>query len=193
MTSRFKPRAALAFIAPALTLALAYSGPARAQSVVPQNELPHQNAPAQQGSISPAMRQDIEAGLRYPLPTDFMPRAAQALQALQAANIRPPDSTRLSLQETIRQIGGLPGVASILSAHGFTPESFTMGMTAFGMTVAATNGQSLPAGLPAPNPANVALFHAHPDQVTALMQAMGAPPGQSGTSPAANGTGYGQE
>lgn len=134
---------------------------------------------APQHSIPPAMMQDIAAGLRYPLPADFMPRAAETLKALQAANIRPPDSTQLSLQATIAQIASVPGVTQILSAHGFTPETFTMGMTAFGMTLAATNGQPLPTGLPAPNPANVAQFHAHPEQVTALMQAMGAPPGQN--------------
>lgn len=134
---------------------------------------------AAQPSIPPAMMQDIATGLRYPLPADFMPRAADALRALQAANIRPPNSTQLSLQATIAQIAAVPGVTQILSAHGFTPESFTMGMTAFGMTLAATNGQTLPSGLPAPNPENVAQFHAHPDQVTALMQAMGAPPGQN--------------
>ncbi|GBR14277.1 hypothetical protein AA105894_1033 [Asaia spathodeae NBRC 105894] len=139
-----------------------------------------QTAPqAQQQTLSPVMKQDIEAGLRYPLPADFMPRAAETLQALQAANIRPPNSTQLSLQQTIGQIAATPGVPAILSAHGFTPESFTMGMTAFGMTLAATNGQALPAGLPAPNAGNVALFHAHPEQVTALMQAMGTPPGQN--------------
>lgn len=140
-----------------------------------------QNAPAgaqSQQSIPPEMRQDIEAGLGYPLPADFMPRAAQTVQALQAANIRPPNSTQMSLRATIAQMQSIPGLPAILSAHGFTPETFVMGMTAFGMTVAATNGQPLPAGLPAPNPANVALFHAHPDQVTALMQAMGTPPGQ---------------
>ncbi|WP_240993634.1 hypothetical protein [Asaia bogorensis] len=141
-----------------------------------------QNAPSvaqSQQSIPPEMRQDIEAGLGYPLPADFMPRAAQTVQALQAANIRPPNSTQMSLRATIAHMQSIPGLPAILSTHGFTPESFVMGMTAFGMTVAATNGQPLPAGLPAPNPANIALFHAHPDQVTALMQAMGAPPGQA--------------
>jgi len=159
--------------ASALCLCGALAAPAFAQTApefVPQS---------QQHALSPAMRQDIEAGLRYPLPADFMPRAAETLQALQAANIRPPNSTQLSLQQTIGQIAATPRVPEILSAHGFTPESFTMGMTAFGMTLAATNGQALPAGLPAPNPSNVALFHAHPEQVTALMQAMGTPPGQN--------------
>ncbi|WP_035442904.1 hypothetical protein [Asaia platycodi] len=159
--------------ASALCLCGALAAPAFAQTApefVPQS---------QQQALSPAMRQDIEAGLRYPLPADFMPRAAETLQALQAANIRPPNSTQLSLQQTIGQIAATPRVPEILSAHGFTPESFTMGMTAFGMTLAATNGQALPAGLPAPNPSNVALFHAHPEQVTALMQAMGTPPGQN--------------
>ncbi|GAB6853665.1 hypothetical protein [Asaia astilbis] len=133
----------------------------------------------QQPALNPAMQQDLKAGLQYPLPQDFMDRAAQTLQALQAANIRPPDSTRLTLRQTIAQIASTPGVPEILNAHGFTPESFTMGMTAFGMTLAATNGQPVPPGLPAANPANISLFHAHPDQVTALMQAMGTPPSQN--------------
>lgn len=157
----------------ALCLCGALAAPAFAQTA------PELAPQSQQQALSPAMKQDIEAGLRYPLPADFMPRAAETLQALQAANIRPPNSTQLSLQQTVGQIAATPGVPEILSAHGFTPESFTMGMTAFGMTLAATNGQALPAGLPAPNSGNVALFHAHPEQVTALMQAMGTPPGQN--------------
>ena len=157
----------------ALCLCGALAAPAFAQTA------PELAPQSQQQALSPAMKQDIEAGLRYPLPADFMPRAAETLQALQAANIRPPNSTQLSLQQTVGQIAATPGVPEILRAHGFTPESFTMGMTAFGMTLAATNGQALPAGLPAPNPSNVALFHAHPEQVTALMQAMGTPPGQN--------------
>ncbi|WP_336944940.1 hypothetical protein [Asaia sp. HN010] len=159
--------------ASAFCLCGALAAPAFAQTT------PQADPQAQQQTLSPTMKQDIEAGLHYPLPADFMPRAAETLQALQAANIRPPNSARLSLQQTIGQIAATPGVPAILSAHGFTPESFTMGITAFGMTLAATNGQSLPAGLPAPNSGNVALFHAHPEQVTALMQAMGTPPGQN--------------
>ncbi len=154
-------------LSPAMTIS-----DARAQTSI-------DGAPSQQRNIPPEMRQDIEAGLRYPLPADFMSRAAQTIQALQAANIRPPNSTQMSLRATIGQIQSIPGLPAILEAHGFTPESFVMGMTAFGMTVAATNGQPLPAGLPAANPANIALFHAHPEQVTALMQAMGTPPGQA--------------
>ncbi|WP_025886315.1 hypothetical protein [Asaia prunellae] len=159
--------------AAALGIVMLGTTPLMAQTVA-------QNAPqSQQQALSPAMRADIETGLRYTLPGDFLPRAAETLQALQAANIRPPNSTRLSLQQTISQIASTPGVPEILNAHGFTPESFTMGITAFGMTLAATNGQTLPAGFPAPNPSNVALFHTHPEQVTALMQAMGTPPGQN--------------
>ncbi|WP_438382856.1 hypothetical protein ABHV46_03960 [Asaia sp. BMEF1] len=159
--------------ASAFCLCGALAAPAFAQTT------PQADPQAQQQTLSPTMKQDIEAGLHYPLPADFMPRAAETLQALQAANIRPPNSAQLSLQQTIGQIAATPGVPAILSAHGFTPESFTMGMTAFGMTLAATNGQSLPAGLPAPNSGNVELFHAHPEQVIALMQAMGTPPGQN--------------
>lgn len=159
--------------ASAFCLCGALAAPAFAQTT------PQADPQAQQQTLSPTMKQDIEAGLHYPLPADFMPRAAETLQALQAANIRPPNSAQLSLQQTIGQIAATPGVPAILSAHGFTPESFTMGMTAFGMTLAATNGQSLPAGLPAPNSGNVELFHAHPEQVTALMQAMGTPPLQN--------------
>jgi len=183
MILRLKTASRFAALIPALGLATLSLTCAQAQTMqtqgMPTQAIPGQSAPAQSGSISPEMRQDIETGLRYPLPADFMPRAAQTLQALQAANIRPPNSTQLSLRATIAQIASIPGVPEILNAHGFTPETFLMGMTAFGMTLAATNGQALPAGLPAANPANVALFHAHPDQVTTLMQAMGAPPGQN--------------
>lgn len=137
-----------------------------------------QNAPAPQ-QLSPAARTDVTAGMNYRLPPDFMTRAAAALQALQGSGIQPPNSTGLSLRDTIAQVATIPGLPPLLSAHGFTPESFVMGMTAFGMTLAATNGQQLPPGIPQPNPANVSLFHAHPDQVTSLMQAMGTPPGQA--------------
>ncbi|GBR28435.1 hypothetical protein [Kozakia baliensis] len=136
-------------------------------------------APSQ---MTPAMQADIAAGMNYRLPNDFIPRATSTLQALQAAGIQPPNSTNLSLRDTIARIGSVPGLPQILHAHGFSPEQFVMGMTAFGMTLAATNGQNLPSGIPQPNPANVALFHAHPEQVTALMQAMGTPPGQSSSA-----------
>lgn len=148
----------------------------------PPGGMPQQQAPAQQ--IPPQMRADITAGMRYPLPANFMPRARQTLQNLSEAGIQPPNSTGLSLQQTIAAMRDTPGVEQILSQQGFTPETFVMGMTAFGMTLAATNGQKLPAEIPSPDPANVKLFHEHPEDVTKLMEAMGTPPQQQGQQPA---------
>lgn len=146
----------------------------------PSGAMPQQQQ-AQQ--MPPQMRADITAGMRYPLPANFMPRASQTLQNLSAAGIQPPNSTGMSLQQTIAAMHSTPGVEQILSQQGFTPETFVMGMTAFGMTLAATNGQKLPADIPPPNPANVKLFHEHPEDVTHLMEAMGTPPQQQGQQP----------
>nr|WP_040507647.1 hypothetical protein [Gluconobacter morbifer] len=132
--------------------------------------------PQQQQQLSPQARADIERAMHYTLPPDFMPRAAATLSALQASNIQPPNSQGATLEQTIARVGQVPGLTPILQQHGFTPATFVMGVTAFGMTLAASNGQQLPQGMPSPNPANVALFKAHPDQVSALMQAMGSPP-----------------
>ncbi|GBQ93418.1 MULTISPECIES: hypothetical protein [Gluconobacter] len=137
--------------------------------------VPLQGTPQQTPQIPPQVRADTERAMQYPLPPDFMTRAAATIAELQARNIQPPNSHGTGLADTISRISQIPGLAPVLQSHGFTPESFVMGMTTFGMTLAASNGQ-LPAGMPSPNPANVALFKAQPEQVTALMQAMGNPP-----------------
>ncbi|MBF0852750.1 hypothetical protein HKD25_01640 [Gluconobacter wancherniae] len=145
-----------------------------AQGVQSQTEVDGQpgNSAAQ---MPPQVRADITRAMQYPLPADFMNRASATLGELSQNGIQPPSSQGMSLEATIHQMTRISGLEPILREHGFTPESFVMGMTAFGMTIAASNGQ-LPAGLPSPNPANVALFQAHPEQVNALMQAMGNPP-----------------
>lgn len=152
----------------------AYSGgtPGQSQTQIDGNA-PLQGAATPQ--VSPQVRADTQRAMGYPLPPDFMTRATATVAELQARNIQPPSSHGASLSDTIRQIGQIPGLAPVLQSHGFTPETFVMGMTTFGMTLAASNGQ-LPAGMPSPNPANVALFKAQPQQVSALMQAMGNPP-----------------
>ncbi|MFT8345484.1 hypothetical protein [Gluconobacter oxydans] len=154
----------------------AYQGgvPSQSQTQI-DGSAPLQGAPQQTQQVSPQVRADTERAMHYPLPPDFMTRAAATIAELQARNIQPPNSHGTSLSETIRQISQVPGLAPVLQSHGFTPESFVMGMTTFGMTLAASNGQ-LPTGMPSPNPSNVALFKAQPEQVTALMQAMGNPP-----------------
>ncbi|WP_408873828.1 hypothetical protein [Gluconobacter roseus] len=155
----------------------AYQGgvPSQSQTQI-DGSTPVQGAPAQQApQVSPQVRADTERAMHYPLPPDFMTRAAATIAELQARNIQPPNSHGTSLGDTIRQISQVPGLAPVLQSHGCTPETFVMGMTAFGMTLAASNGQ-LPTGMPSPNPSNVALFKAQPGQVTALMQAMGNPP-----------------
>lgn len=162
---------------PLTAQAQSYPAPGYQGGVPSQTQIdgsaPVQGAPQQQ--VSPQVRADTERAMQYPLPPDFMTRAAATIAELQARNIQPPNSHGTGLSETIRQISQVPGLAPVLQSHGFTPESFVMGMTTFGMTLAASNGQ-LPAGMPSPNPSNVALFKAQPEQVTALMQAMGNPP-----------------
>ncbi|WP_249199750.1 hypothetical protein [Gluconobacter sp. Dm-62] len=152
----------------------AYQGGVQSQTQI-DGSAPVQGAPQQAPQVSPQVRADTERAMHYPLPPDFMTRASATIAELQARNIQPPNSHGTGLGDTIRQISQVPGLAPVLQSHGFTPESFVMGMTAFGMTLAASNGQ-LPAGMPSPNPTNVALFKAQPEQVTALMQAMGNPP-----------------
>lgn len=136
-----------------------------------------QDAPPGGGaSMSPGMRADVESGLAYRLPSDFMSRAMGTVESLRSAQIAPPDSSSLTLQQTIDRVSATPGVPQILSAHGFTPRDFVLGLTAFGMTVAIMHGQKPPAGFPSPDPGNIALLKAHPAETARLMQAMGMPP-----------------
>ena len=169
MTLNIKTLTALALFASA---ALPFS--AHAQGYPSQTQVDGQQA-QQPAQVPPQFKADTERAMRYALPADFMPRATSAIGELQARNIQPPNSQGLGLQAMISQAGQVPGFAAVLSSHGFTPESFITGMTTFGMTLPVSNGQ-VPAGMPSPNPNNVALFKAHPDQVNALMQAMGNPP-----------------
>lgn len=135
------------------------------------------SAPAGQASqqVPPQLRADTERALHYPLPPDFMSRATATIADLQARNIQPPNTQGATLDQTIARIGQVSGLTEILRAHGFTPESFVMGMTAFGITLASSSGQA-PKGMPSPNANNLALFRAHPEEVNTLVQAMGSPP-----------------
>lgn len=164
---------------PTFALAQAYSGNTTSQTAIDDNGVastpPSASPQPAMPQVSPQVRADTARAMAYPLPQDFMLRAAAAISELQARNIQPPNSRGSALDETIQRVAQVPGLAPILESHGFTPENFVMGMTAFGMTLAASNGQ-LPNGMPAPNPSNIELFKAHPDQVNALMQAMGNPP-----------------
>gem|GEM_PF-1211779 len=187
MTMRSLQALTLATLASCATLPAAHAQDTSTTTIdgTPGQQMPGQppGAPPQQQpsqQMSPQMRADIAAGLSYRLAPDFFPRATETLTALKSSGLQPPNSTGLSLRQTIDQMRAVPGLPPVLRAHGFTPETFVMSMTAFGMTLAATNGQSPPPGMPSPNPANVALFQAHPDQVQTLLQALGTPP-QSGT------------
>ncbi|GBQ66485.1 hypothetical protein AA103196_1411 [Ameyamaea chiangmaiensis NBRC 103196] len=142
------------------------------------------NAPvvAQGGQQGPQMSPQQQARFRaemtqaaaFPLPQDFMPRMARTMTEIRASNIQPPDSSQLTLDQTIAQVQGIPGLAPVLSRNGFSAHDFIVGLTAFGMALAVVNPQGqLPPGMPTPSPANVALLRAHPDQVQMLMQVLG--------------------
>lgn len=125
------------------------------------------------------MRQDVQAAAAWPLPADFIPRMTGTLQALKAAGLQPPPpGNHLSLGATIDRVSSVRGIDTVLKAHGFTPRSFVMGLTCFGMTVALTsNPQAQTAAqVPKLNPANIALIQANPQGVQGLMQEMSASP-----------------
>jgi len=132
--------------------------------------------------LSPQMMSDITRAMGNRLPPDFLPRARAAVLALQGAGIQPPNSTGMTLDQAVQAARATPGLDATLAHYGFDAAGFMIGITTFGMTLAATNGQSLPSGIPAPNPDNVALFHKDPQDVSALMQAMGTPPQSTPTA-----------
>jgi len=148
----------------------ALSGVARAQDASqPQQQQP-QMSPAQQA----AFRAEMSQAANFRLPEDFMPRMAATMTAVRAANIQPPDSSSMTLDQTISAVEKIPGLMPILSQNGFTAHDFIIGLTAFGMAMSVVSPQGqVPQGMPAPNPANVALLKAHPDQVQQLVQVLG--------------------
>ncbi len=150
--------------------------------------------PAQQGQQSTAepppqpsaaemtqMRKDVQTAAAWRLPPDFIPRMTSTLQALRSSGLQPPPPAgQLSLDATIQRVNGVPGLAPLLKAHGFTARDFVIGLTCFGMTVALTHNPQAQNSPQAPklNPANVALINSSPEGVQALMQEMNAQPQQ---------------
>lgn len=172
---------------PFLAAALAAAIPAAAmaqmggQQMGPQQTAPQQMPPQPTAAQQAAFQRDMQAAARYPLPADFLPRMTDTVRAIQAAGINPPNAPNLSLDETIARTAAIPGLQPILSAHGFTPRDFVLGITAFGLTQALIQQPPPPeAHAPTPNPANVALIRNNPQQAQALMQAMGGPGQQGG-------------
>ncbi|WP_246396297.1 hypothetical protein [Gluconacetobacter tumulisoli] len=158
----------ISLLATALAVAILPAAPALAQ---------------QQGGLPPGVDQatfqrDMQEAAQYPLPADFLPRMTATIRAIQAARIAPPNAPNLSLAQTIDRTASVPGLSPILSAHGFTPREFVLGITTFGLTEALIQ-QPPPAEAhaPQPNPANVALIRNNPQAVQALAQAMGGPGG----------------
>lgn len=158
----------LTILAAALTAAL----PVAALAQQPQQQ-PAQQARQPSAAEIAAFKRDMQTAAQYPLPADFLPRMTATLNAIRAANISPPNAQNLSLAQTIDQTAAIPGLAPILSAHGFTARDFVLGLSAFGLTESLIR-QPPPAGAqaPTPNPANVALLRAHQQDVDALVQAM---------------------
>lgn len=155
-----------------LAAALAAALPAAAMAQQPQQQ-PAQQARQPSAAEIASFQRDVQMAAGYPLPADFLPRMTATIGAIKAAGINPPNAQNLSLSQTIDQTAALPGLAQILSAHGFTARDFVLGISAFGITESLIR-QPPPAGAhaPNPNPANVALLKGHQQEVDALMQAM---------------------
>ncbi|MFT8646219.1 hypothetical protein [Gluconacetobacter sp.] len=155
-----------------LAAALAAALPAAAMAQQARQQPPQQARQPSAAEIA-AFQRDMQTAAQYPLPADFLPRMTATLNAIRAANISPPNAQNLSLAQTIDQTAAIPGLAPILSAHGFTARDFVLGLSSFGLTESLIR-QPPPADehAPTPNPANVALLRAHQQDADALLQAM---------------------
>ncbi|MFT8720543.1 hypothetical protein [Acetobacter sp.] len=161
---------------------LAESRQAKAQTVASGGESSgaYQPPPQPTEQQMAAMRKDVQTAASYALPSDFLPRMITTLQALQNAGLQPPaPSGQSSLEDTIRRVEAVPGIEPVLRAQGFTPRSFVMGLTCFGITYAITSNAQNAQNAPALNPNNVRLLQANPDATQALIQEMSNQPQQT--------------
>ncbi|MBV1832675.1 hypothetical protein [Novacetimonas pomaceti] len=152
--------AALAVALPALP-AMAAPAPAAA---------PAQAQPAPDPKAT--MAHDINAAAQYRLPDNFFAIMIPTIKEIKARNVPPPDTSNLSLSQTIERTAQTERLMPILRDHGLSASDFVMGITTFGMTTALMHQQA-PKGAPALNPANVKLINTHPQETQALIQEMG--------------------
>ncbi|WP_141493176.1 hypothetical protein [Neokomagataea tanensis] len=149
-------------------LALASITPACAQSAGDMMGTPQATASSAPSAQTLADAQRVAA---YVLPETFFTHAADTLNALQAANIQPPNTRGASLNDVIDRTAQVPQLPTLLQSHGFTVESFILGMSAFNMTIAASQ-HHLPPNIPQPAAQNLTAIQNHPIQTSAIMQAM---------------------
>ncbi|WP_157070893.1 hypothetical protein [Neokomagataea thailandica] len=133
-----------------------------------------ESQPAISNTIPAQTLADAQRVAAYTLPESFFTNAADTLTALQAANIQPPNTQGASLDEVINRTAQVPHLPETLTSHGFTPESFVLGMSAFNMTLAARS-HHLPPGIPQPTVQNSLSLQAHPTQTNAILQALNGP------------------
>nr|WP_294916994.1 hypothetical protein [uncultured Neokomagataea sp.] len=131
--------------------------------------------PTSQPTAIPAQTlADAQRVAGYILPEAFFTNAADALNALQAANIQPPHTQGASLDDVISSTAQVAHLPEILAIHSFTPESFVLGMSAFNMSLAARS-HHLPPGIPQPAPQNLSALHTHTTQTNTILQALNGP------------------
>lgn len=128
-------------------------------------------APALSAQQVNTMRRDMDTALHYKLAPDVLPRLTTALQAIHAAHIQPPGHVGMSLDEQIVMVGKVPGLEPILKTNGFSAHDFVMSLTCVGLTGSLMNvpPTQKTAQMPTPEPQNVALLKAKPDELQALI------------------------
>lgn len=131
-------------------------------------------APALSEQQMTTMRRDMDTALHHKLAPDVLPRLTSALKAIHAAHIQPPGHVGLSLDEQIGLVGKVPGLEAILKANGFTAREFVMSLTCVGLTGSLMNvpPTQQTAQMPTPEPQNVALLKAKPEELQALISVL---------------------
>ena len=128
-------------------------------------------APALSAQQVNTMRRDMDTALHYKLAPGVLPRLTTTLKAIHAAHIQPPGHVGMSLDEQIVMVGKVPGLDPILKTNGFSAHDFVMSLTCVGLTGSLMNVPQTQktAQMPTPEPQNVALLKANPDDLQALI------------------------
>ncbi|MFT8336599.1 MAG: hypothetical protein ABF628_10525 [Acetobacter orientalis] len=130
--------------------------------------------PALSAQQMTTMRRDMDTALHYKLAPDVLPRLTAALKAIHAAHIQPPGHVGMSLDEQIGMVNKVPGLDPILKTNGFSAHDFVMSLTCVGLTGSLMNVPQTQqtAQMPTPEPQNVALLKAKPDELQALISVL---------------------